>query len=77
MSRLLDPESAWKVEAGYSVTGQVEKAYEVLVEMMNGGIPMNSQQEFLVDSVILSEPTLDQVRMYLKFHQNVDSFNAE
>jgi ABC-type sugar transport system substrate-binding protein len=74
MNRLLEPESAWKVEAGYSIAGQVEKAYEVLVQMIRGEIPIDSQREYLVDSVILSEPDLEEVRAYLRDHQAVRSF---
>jgi ABC-type sugar transport system substrate-binding protein len=77
MNRLLEPESPWKVEAGYSITGQVEKSYQVLSEMMKGEIPIDSRTEILVDSVILAEPTLQEVRAYLKDHQGLQSFSPQ
>jgi len=74
MQRLLEPEGPWKVEAGYSITGQAEAALRILSGMVQGDIAIDTREEVLVESVILSEPTLTEVETYLREHQSVEDF---
>jgi ABC-type sugar transport system substrate-binding protein len=77
MNRLLEPEGPWKVEAGYSVTGQAEAALRLLSDLIEGAWSLDSQKQVLVESVILCEPTLEEVEAYLREHQSIEDFNPQ
>lgn len=75
MKRLLEPGGAWKVEAGYSVSGQAKAALGILSDLIEG--KLHPEDQVLVGSVILREPTLEEVRAYLREHQSYEDFHLE
>jgi ABC-type sugar transport system substrate-binding protein len=77
MSRLLEPEGPWKVEAGYSVTSKAEATLRILTGMIEGDLPLDSGKQVLVDSVILSEPTLEEVETYLREHRSIEGSDSQ
>jgi ABC-type sugar transport system substrate-binding protein len=77
MKRLLEPGGPWKVEAGYSVSGLADAALRMLSDLIAGDLPMGNGQQVLVESVILREPTLEEVKAYLREHQRFEDFEPK
>jgi ABC-type sugar transport system substrate-binding protein len=72
MNEILDPESAWKSEVGLLVRKSAEKSYEVLVKMMEGEIPLKTDEEFLIQSKVFVNPQLEEVQEYLRENHKVE-----
>ncbi|MBN1837147.1 MAG: sugar ABC transporter substrate-binding protein, partial [Spirochaetales bacterium] len=61
MRALLDPNSAWKVQAGLAVGDMAREGYNLLREMMRGSRPGESDIEMLVKAEILVVPSFEEV----------------
>lgn len=77
MKELLKPESAWKAEVGLSVNDSAEKSYEILVKMIQGEIPVDSNEEFLIGSKVFVDPQLEEVQDYLRENLGIEDFNLQ
>lgn len=65
MQELLRPESAWKAEVGLAIRAVAEESYRVMIGMIKGEIPSNSDKEYLVNSRVFVQPTQQEVEQYL------------
>lgn len=63
----------WRAQVGLNVGGVAEKSHEVLSMMMAGGIPFESEREFLVDSPIFVDPSVAEVRAYLQNNHGIEA----
>ena len=74
MRALLDPNSAWKVEAGLAVGDMAYEACELVRQMMDESRPLDSNVEVLVESRILVAPSFEEVAEYLRLQHGIEDF---
>jgi ABC-type sugar transport system substrate-binding protein len=74
MTELLRSDSSWKVEAAVAVGDMARESYDLLRQVMTGGRPQDSRVEILVESQIMVQPTLEEVRQYLQSQRGITEF---
>lgn len=74
MRALLDPNSAWKVEAGLAVGDMAYEGCELVRQMMDKSRPLTSNVEVLVESQILVAPSFEEVAGYLRRQHGIEDF---
>jgi len=77
MRALLDPNNAWKVQAGLAVGDMAREGYELLRQMMTGSRPIDSDVEILVGPEMLVVPSFEEVTEYLATQHGIEDFELE
>ena len=71
LKEVTDPNSPWKGEVALSIKEVADKSYEILKRAIDGDIPLKSNEEFLVKSIVFVDPPVITVERYLKENHGV------
>lgn len=72
---MADPQSPWRVEAGYLLRDFIEQSWNVLNEMIEGKRPVDSNVEYRIPAEIFVDPTISTAEEYLQTHHNINQLD--
>lgn len=76
MLALLDPQNAWKVQAGLAVGDIARQGSEILEQMIAGERPIRRSEQIRVASRIFVSPSAEEVEAYLADQLGIEDFRV-